>query len=288
MVTGTLRVKLEILRLKNISQVDYTHDLAMTITDNTNSKNDIENVNLDGITHIRGAMAAFTGTTDRNAFDFTTSKEHDSDDPGINYMSYTSEGNFGTGAHTGSANQVHRIAVVLEKTGITSGTLTSSGDHNVLKPDYGSGSLYSGETGTDWENNFKREISDQSSAYYQLSSTATISDSDTGPMDVYMIFLDSKHWSNNSDRHNKIGEVKFDRKIIGLLKDKNDLSNNTVGTIDLHNSNNSTYPIHSSSASDTRGFEFINPYHGWRSFQGDESTYRGYGNGDQKKPIGLQ
>ena len=28
-----------------------------------------------------------------------------------------------------------------------------------------------------------------------------------------------------------IGEVKFDRKIIGLLKDKNDLSNNTVGTI---------------------------------------------------------
>ena len=53
-------------------------------------------------------------------------------------MSYTSEGNFGRGTHS-SANQVHRIAVVLEKTGITSGTLTSSGDHNVLKPDYGSG-----------------------------------------------------------------------------------------------------------------------------------------------------
>ena len=60
-------------------------------------KKHLENVNLDGITHIRGAMAAFTGTTDRNAFDFTTSKEHNSDDPGINYMSnYTfSEGNFG-------------------------------------------------------------------------------------------------------------------------------------------------------------------------------------------------
>ena len=276
-----LESKVGNIETKNISQMDYTHDLAMTITDNTNSKNDIENVNLDGITHIRGAMAAFTGTTDRNAFDFTTSKEHDSTDPGINYMSYTSEGNFGRGTHS-SANQVNRIAVVLEKTGITSGTLTSSGDHNVLKPDYGSGSLYSGETGTDWENNFKREISDQSSAYYQLSATATDTDSDTGPMDVYMIFLDSKH-GHHSDRFENIGEVKFDRKIIGLLKDKNDLSNNTVGTIDLHNSNNSTYPNTGSSASDTRGFEFINPWHGWRSFQGDESTYRGYGNGDPSK-----
>ena len=45
------------------------------------------------------------------------------------------------------------------------------------------------------QTNFKREISDQSSAYYQLSSTATTSDDDTGPMDVYMIFLDSKFWS---------------------------------------------------------------------------------------------
>ena len=124
---------------------------------------------------------------------------------------------------------MNRIAVVLEKTGITSGTLTSSGDHNALQPDYGSGSLYSGETGTDWENNFKREISDQSSAYYQLSATATDTDSDTGPMDVYMIFLDSHFGANNNaDRHNKIGEVKFDREIVGLLIDKDELSNNNV------------------------------------------------------------
>ena len=33
-------------------------------------------VGADGITHIRGAMSAFTGTTDRDAIDFTTSKEH--------------------------------------------------------------------------------------------------------------------------------------------------------------------------------------------------------------------
>ena len=65
----------------------------------------------------------------------------------------------------------------------------------------------------------------QSSAYYQLSSTATTSDSDTGPMDVYMIFLDS-HLEQAADRHNKIGEVKFDRKIIGLLKDKDDFQTN--------------------------------------------------------------
>ena len=83
-----LESKVGNIETKNISQVDYIHDLAMTRTDNTNSKNDIENINLDGITHIRGAMAAFTGTTDRNAFDFTTSKEHNSDDPGINYISY--------------------------------------------------------------------------------------------------------------------------------------------------------------------------------------------------------
>ena len=126
-----LESKVGNIETKNISQVNYIHDLAMTRTENQKSKNTIVNINLDGITDIRGAMAAFTGTTDRNAFDFTTSKEHDSDDPGINYMSYTSEGNFGRGTHS-SANQVHRIAVVLEKTGITSGTLTSSGEHNVL------------------------------------------------------------------------------------------------------------------------------------------------------------
>ncbi len=263
------------IETNNISQVNYIHDLAMTRTANTNSLNDSVDINLDGITHIRGAVAAFTGTTDRNAFDFTTSKEHNSNNTTINYMSYTSEGNFGRGTSS-SANQVTRTAVVLEKTGITSGTLTSSGDKNVLKPDFGSGSSSSGKDGGDWDTStYLREISDQSSAYYQLSSTATASDSDTGPMDVYMIFLDS-HFGDKEDRYTNIGEVKFDRKIIGLLKDKNHLSNNTVGTIDLHNPNNSTYPNTSLAASSTRGFEFIDPHKGWRAFQGDENSNRGY------------
>ncbi len=254
------------IETKNISQVNYIHDLAMTRTESRVSNNTLVEINLDGITHIKGAMAAFTGTTDRNAFDFTTSKEHNSSSTELNYMSYISEGNFGTG-EAGTANQVERIAVVLEKTGITSGSLTA------LQPDYGSGTQHNGRNESQWESSYQREISDQSSAYYQLSSTATASDSDTGPMDVYMIFLDSR-FNNASDRHNKIGEVKFDRKIIGLLKDKNDLSNNTVGTIDLHNPNNSTYPNTSSSASDTRGFETLR----WRAFQGLNNTYRGYGN----------
>ena len=164
-------------------------------------------------------------------------------------MSYISEGNFGTG-EAGTANQVERIAVVLEKTGITSGSLTA------LQPDYGSGTQHNGRNESQWESSYQREIIDQSSAYYQLSSTATASDSDTGPMDVYMIFLDSK-FGNASDRHNKIGEVKFDRKIIGLLKDKNDLSNNTVGTIDLHNPNNSTSAHESWNAGIPKEFQGI-------------------------------
>ena len=148
----------------------------MTRTANTDSLNDRVDINLDGITHIRGAVAAFTGTTDRDAFDFTTSKEHNANNTTAFYMSYSSEGNFGTGSSS-SANQVNRTAVVLEKTGITSGTLTSSGDKNVLKPDFGSGSSSSGKDGGDWDTNtYLREISDQSSAYYQLSSTATTSD----------------------------------------------------------------------------------------------------------------
>ncbi len=266
-----LESKVGNIETKNISQVNYIHDLAMTRTANRNSFNDKVDINLDGITHIRGAMAAFTGTTDRNAFDFTTSKEHNDDNTELNYMSYISEGNFGTGS-AGTANQVERIAVVLEKTGITSGSLTA------LQPDYGAGTQHNGRNESQWASSYQRTIGTSSSAYYQLSSTATASDSDTGPMDVYMIFLDSR-FNNASDRHNKIGEVKFDRKIIGLLKDKNDLSNNTVGTIDLHNPNNSTYPNTSSSASDTRGFETLR----WRAFQGTESTYRGYGNSSSSK-----
>ena len=70
-----LESKVGNIETKNISQVNYIHDLAMTRTENQQSKNTIVNINLDGITHIRGAMAAFTGTTDRNAFDFTTSKD---------------------------------------------------------------------------------------------------------------------------------------------------------------------------------------------------------------------
>ena len=266
-----LESKVGNIETKNISQVNYIHDLAMTRTANRNSFNDKVDINLDGITHIRGAMAAFTGTTDRNAFDFTTSKEHNDDNTELNYMSYISEGNFGTGS-AGTTNQVERIAVVLEKTGITSGSLTA------LQPDYGAGTQHNGRNESQWASSYQRTISTSSSAYYQLSSTATASDSDTGPMDVYMIFLDSR-FNQAADRHNKIGEVKFDRKIIGLLKDKNDLSNNTVGTIDLHNPNNSTYPNTSSSASDTRGFETLR----WRAFQGTESTYRGYGNSSSSK-----
>jgi len=271
-----LESKVGNIETKNISQVNYIHDLAMTRTANRNSFNDIVNINLDGITHIRGSTAAFTGTTDRNAFDFTTSKEHNSSSTELNYMSYTSEGNFGTG-EAGTANQVNRVAVVLEKTGITAGSLTA------LKPDHDAGSYTAGKTVAQWAGgSYDVEINETSSADYQLSTTATTSDSDTGPMDVYMIFLDSK-FGDKSDRHNKIGEVKFDRKIIGLIKDKNDLSNNTVGTINLHNSNNSTYPNTSSSASDTRGFEFISGEKAWRAYQGTESTYRGYGNSTQSK-----
>ena len=261
-----LESKVGNIETKNISQVNYIHDLAMTRTENQQSKNTIVNINLDGITHIRGAMAAFTGTTDRNAFDFTTSKEHDDDPADANYISYISEGSFGTGAN-GTANQVQRIAVVLEKTGITSGSLTA------LRPDNPtSGNIVQ----ANWDvSTYQYEISTSSSAHYQLSSTATTTDDDTGPMDVYMIFLDSHFGADNgADRANKIGEVKFDREIVGLLIDKDELSNSNVGTIALHNSNNSTYPDTSQPASDTRSFELLR----WRDYVGNETKYRGYGN----------
>ena len=58
-------------------------------------------------------------------------------------------------------------------------------------------------------------------------------------MDVYMVALDS-HFGNNSDRHNKIAEVVFDREIIGILIDSDQTvtASSNTGNVDLHNSNN--------------------------------------------------
>ena len=76
-------------------------------------------VGVDGITSIRGAMAAFTGTADRNAYDFKSSRDHNPNNSNQwqnYYMTYNS-GTFGTGGKNHSDN-VGRFTVVLEKTGI--------------------------------------------------------------------------------------------------------------------------------------------------------------------------
>ena len=75
-------------------------------------------------------MAAFTGTADRNAYDFNSSRDHNpGGGPNNNeiwqdhYITYNS-GTFGTGG-TSHSDAVGRFTVVLEKTGITSGSLTA-------------------------------------------------------------------------------------------------------------------------------------------------------------------
>ena len=193
-------------------------------------------VGVDGITSIRGAMAAFTGTADRNAYDFKSSRDHNPSDSDLwqdHYITYNS-GTFGSG-DTSDANEVDRFTVVLEKTGITSGSLTAR------RPD----SPSSGNIGeATWKGStYDVDINTTDSADYKLQATRSSDDADEGPMDVYMVALDS-HFGNNSDRHNKIAEVVFDREIIGILIDGDQTvtASSNTGNVDLHNSNNSTYP----------------------------------------------
>ena len=89
-----------------------------------------------------------------------------------------------------------------------------------------------------------------------------------------MVALDS-HFGNNSDRYNKIAQVVFDREIVGILIGNNETvkSSSSLSNIDidLHNSNNSTYP---NSVHSNREFEAIQ----WRSFQNTYSNSKwGYG-----------
>ena len=89
-----------------------------------------------------------------------------------------------------------------------------------------------------------------------------------------MVALDS-HFGSNSDRYNKIAQVVFDREIVGILIGNNETvkSSSSLSNIDidLHNSNNSTYP---NSVHSNREFESIQ----WRSFQNTYSNSKwGYG-----------
>ena len=148
-------------------------------------------------------------------------------------MTYNS-GTFGAGGKNHSDN-VGRFTVVLEKTGITSGSITARRPANPFDND---------KTESQWDSNsgysYRRLINDGDFYHYKLQATRSSPDADEGPMDVYMVALDA-HFGSNSDRYNKIAEVKFDREIIGILKNDNQtmkLSSNT-GDIDMHNSNNS-------------------------------------------------
>ena len=212
-------------------------------------------------------MAAFTGATDRNNYDFKSSRDHNPGNSGLYqdyYLTYNS-GTFGTGDNS-DANKVHRFTVVLEQTGITSGSLTAR------KPDSSS----SGNIGeATWKGStYDVDINTTDSADYKLQATRSSDDADEGPMDVYMVALDS-HFGNNSDRHNKIAEVVFDREIIGILIDSDQTvtASSNTGNVDLHNSNNSTYPDPLDNSN--RGFETIK----WRYFRNSGGSYWGYGNG---------
>ena len=226
-------------------------------------------VGADGITSIRGAMAAFTGTADRNAFDFKASRDHYANPNGSgpfqgHYLTYDS-GTFGTGVKNHS-DGVKRFTVVLEQTGITSGSLVAR------RPD----NPGSTKTETHWGGSTHDiEINTTDSADYKLSATAP--NSTTGPLDVYMVALDS-HFNSNDDRYNKIAQVVFDREIVGILIGNNETTTSSSSLsnidIDLHNSNNSTYP---NSVHSNRQFETIQ----WRSFQNTYgSSDWGYGTND--------
>ena len=87
-----------------------------------------------------------------------------------------------------------------------------------------------------------------------------------------MVALDS-HFGNNSDRYNKIAQVVFDREIVGILigNGQTAKASSNTGNVDLHNSNNSTYP---NAITSNRQFEDIQ----WRSFQNTYSNGQwGYG-----------
>ena len=205
-----LEIKVGHIDTKNINQTDYQHDLAMYRTATKSSNAASVTVGVDGITSIRGAMAAFTGTADRNAYDFKSSRDHNPSNSGLwqdHYITYNS-GTFGSG-DTSDANEVDRFTVVLEKTGITSGSLTAR------RPD----SPSSGNIGeATWKGStYDVDINTTDSADYKLQATRSSDDADEGPMDVYLVALDA-HFNANNDRYNKIAEVKFDREIIGILK----------------------------------------------------------------------
>ena len=266
-----LEIKVGHIDTKNINQTDYQHNLAMYRTATKSSNAASVTVGVDGITSIRGAMAAFTGTADRNAYDFKSSRDHNPSDSDLwqdHYITYNS-GTFGSG-DTSDANEVDRFTVVLEKTGITSGSLTAR------RPD----SPSSGNIGeATWKGStYDVDINTTDSADYKLQATRSSDDADEGPMDVYMVALDS-HFGNNSDRHNKIAEVVFDREIIGILIDGDQTvtASSNTGNVDLHNSNNSTYPDPLNNSN--RSFETIK----WRSFKNTGGSYWGYGNAASSK-----
>ena len=260
------------IETKNISQTDYQHDLTMYRTASAATTAAEVTVGADGITSIKGAMAAFTGTADRNAFDFKSSRDHNPGNSGLYqdyYLTYNS-GTFGTGNNSHS-DKVHRFTVVLEQTGITSGSFEAR------RPDHpgsynGGGATTNNLTESQWEHSMHNiDINTTDSADYKLSATAP--NSTTGPLDVYMVALDS-HFGNNSDRYNKIAEVVFDREIVGILIDSDQTvkASSNTGNVDLHNSNNSTYPDPLNNSN--RGFETIQ----WRYFRNNYNNGQwGYG-----------
>ena len=153
----------------------------------------------------------------------------------------------------------------MEQTGITSGNIIAR------RPDNPGGT----KTESQWNGNtYRRYINDADFHHYELKTTRSSPDADEGPLDVYMVALDS-HFGNNSDRYNKIAEVVFDREIVGILIGNNETTTSSSSLsnidIDLHNSNNSTYP---NSVHSNRQFEDIQ----WRSFQNTYSNGQwGYG-----------
>ncbi len=261
-----LESKVGNIETKNINQTDYQHDLEMYRTASAATTASEVTVGADGITSIRGAMSAFTGTADRNAFDFKSSRDHNpgnSDLYDANFLTYNS-GTFGTGDRNDS-DGVNRFTVVLEKTGITSGSIVAR------RPDNTSNSTRNEST---WKNTpFRRLINDTSFHHYELKATRSSADADEGPLDVYMVSLDS-YFSNNNDRYNKIAQVVFDREIVGILIEGNETvkASSNTGNVDLHNSNNSTYPDPLNNSN--RPFETIQ----WRGFKNNYNSNKwGYG-----------
>ena len=133
--------------------------------------------------HIRGTMSAFTGTTDRDAISLT-SKEHNNGtgtNAKKNYITYTREGSFGEAQCNQTTNHVDRFITVLERTGITSGSI------DALRPD----NHRSGDrTSSQWSAHDTVTINDSDSTHYLLSNST--------PMDVYMVMLDSHFDDKNT------------------------------------------------------------------------------------------